>query len=116
MPSTTTSSSSLKIPPVPSMLVTGFGLRNWDSLQRALLDDEQRRQMLLAQHDRGEAYECESLPSSGTRRILSTLSPATFAMDASMLGSPSPSLQYLMALEQEPEEYVEPTIVCEINN
>lgn len=108
---TTTSSSSMsaaKKPPLRSMLVTGFGIRNLESLQRALLDDEQRRQMLLARYDKGEDYECSSLGSmdSGKVHTFKMQSKSTsFTMDSDMMSVKSPSLQYLMGLAEATEEY-----------
>ncbi|CAH1367615.1 unnamed protein product [Tenebrio molitor] len=108
---TTTSSSSMsaaKKPPLRSMLVTGFGIRNLESLQRALLDDEQRRQMLLARYDKGEDYECSSLGSTDSGKVptFKMQSKSTsFTMDSDMISVKSPSLQYLMGLAEATEEY-----------
>ncbi|EFA00374.1 uncharacterized protein LOC103312206 [Tribolium castaneum] len=92
-----------------SMLVTGFGMRNWDSLQRALLDDEQRRQMLLSRHDTAEAYECSSLYSSppSTLSFKTKSKSSVFTSESETISAKSPSLEYLMGLAIDDGEFEE---------
>lgn len=89
------------------MLVTGFGMRNWDSLQRALLDDEQRRQMLLAKHDTtDEAFEYESVYTSlsSTSSLKTKSKISIFTPELDITSGKSPSLEYLMGLVTLDEE------------
>ncbi|RZC43197.1 uncharacterized protein BDFB_007505 [Asbolus verrucosus] len=87
------------------MLVTGFGMRNLESLQRALLDDEQRRQMLLARHAKDEEFECSSIESSSTSKLLTKASIASTETSSTVdLTSQKLSLQYLMGIAEEGEE------------
>ncbi|CAH0548043.1 unnamed protein product [Brassicogethes aeneus] len=103
--------------PAPSMLVSGFGMRNWESLQNALLADELARRAREAgdeEEEHEEGSHSIPMPSYSTSSKSGEMSETTQteSLSGSTIQTERKRLEYLMGLDTAGEEV--PKVVVEL--
>lgn len=93
-----------------SMLVTGFGMRNVESFEKALFEEKQRQELLISKYAAKE--QCEQLPelsSSSSSYTINNSSLLTERKDISVVFGLKENedlpLQYLLEISENEEEY-----------